>query len=51
METETWDCPYTREEAIRRVEESIQQIKAGLFYTNDEVFHRMNERIERRCKE
>jgi len=50
MKTETLDCPYTREEARRRAEDSIQQIKAGLFYTNDEVFHRMNERIERKCK-
>ena len=51
MEKEIWDCPYTKGEARRRVEESIRQIKAGQFYTNDEVFHRMNERIERRCKE
>ena len=51
METETWDCPYTIEEARRRVEESIQQIEAFLCYTNDEVFHRMNERIECRRKE
>ena len=51
MEIEIWDYPYTKEEARRRAEESIRQIEAGLFYTNDEVFHRMNERIERRFKE
>ena len=49
--SDTWDSPYTKEEARRRVEESIRQIEAGMFYTNDEVFRRMNERIERRCKE